>query len=172
MRSCSTPAPQDDVAIPFVAQLSTTAYDWVGKTDAVTQEQIVGVLAASGFDGRVVSYDAASHTLLIENNGVLQAAVATALNVQITCTPIPVRVMPLCHSSFHIPSTGPRGKLPPGGAACAGAPGRRPACKDAHGKKHAQTGPCRQHEGCCAWRRRDLHGDALNRITFAFHCGQ
>ena len=39
--------------------------------------------------GRILSYNAANHSLLIENNGVLKAAVATSVTVQLTCTPIP-----------------------------------------------------------------------------------
>lgn len=99
---------QEDVEIPFTAKmftsgafvafvpghqctthLSQTAYDWMTRSDAPTQQQITDILVASGFTGKILSYNAANHSLLVENNGVLKAAIATAVTVQITCTPIP-----------------------------------------------------------------------------------
>ena len=110
-----------------MAQLYTTAYDWMASSDSPTQQQITDILMASGFTcvagaschicsilrrfkmrplylalplhrkhtvsffslltpacthrGRVFSFNAANHSLLIENNGVLNAAIATSVNV-------------------------------------------------------------------------------------------
>lgn len=80
---------QDDVPIPFVAQLYTTAYDWMARSDAPTEQQIVDILYASGFNGRILSYNPANNSLLIEADGVVNAALATNVVVQVTCTPIP-----------------------------------------------------------------------------------
>lgn len=78
----------NDAEVPFVARMRTTAYDWVGRTDAVKEQDLVDILKASGFNGKVLGYDATNSSLLIESTGVLKAAVATSLSVNIKCVPI------------------------------------------------------------------------------------
>lgn len=69
-------------------QMYTTAYDWLQRTDAVSQADIESILRATGFNGRILGYNAANNSLLIEQNGVLKAAIATSVNVQLTCLPV------------------------------------------------------------------------------------
>lgn len=66
-----------------------TARDLMTNSTAVTEEQITSILMASGFGGKILGYNAADHSLLIQNTGVLQAAVATSVQCIITCTPLP-----------------------------------------------------------------------------------
>ncbi len=67
----------------------SSAHDWIKRTDAVTEQDLADILHATGFNGRILGFNAANNTLLIENHGVLKAAVATSVNVQLTCVPVP-----------------------------------------------------------------------------------
>lgn len=182
-------ARQDNVEIPFVAQLYTTAYDWVGKTDAVSQSDIADILHASGFNGRIISYDAANHTLLIENDGVLKAAIATSVDVEITCWPIKVRAVQQCLSirssccihlnptiillyTMFIRTTGPRAKLPPAAPCGRAQPCQQPctACTEhgraRRGEERPSTSPERNGGGRpCGQQRCDLQAAAAEQKT-------
>ena len=55
----------------------------------VKEADIVDILKASGFTGKVLGYDATNSSLLIESTGVLKAAMATSLMVNVKCLPLP-----------------------------------------------------------------------------------
>lgn len=74
--------------IPFVAQLYTSAYDWLKQSGAPTEQEITDILTATGFTGKILEYDAGNNSLLIENHGNLTAGLATDLTVYLSCTPL------------------------------------------------------------------------------------
>lgn len=79
----------NDAEIPFVSKMAATGYDWMRKTDAVSESALNGILRASGFTGRVVGFDATNSSMMIENTGFMKAAVATSIQVNMKCFPIP-----------------------------------------------------------------------------------
>lgn len=62
-RLTATHSTQENVNIPFVAQMAATAYDWVAGSDQVSEQQISGILAATGFAGNITGYNAGTHEL-------------------------------------------------------------------------------------------------------------
>lgn len=77
-----------------------------------TQQQITDILLAGGFTGRILDYNAGNATLRVENNGVLNAAIATSVSVQVTCTPIPGHEQN-CPQQLPVTVSSPKGSNAP-----------------------------------------------------------
>lgn len=152
-----TPPSQNDVSIPFVAQLYASAYDWMANSGAPSQQQIADILYAGGFEGRIINYNAANHTLLIENKGTLRAAIATSVNVQLVCTPLPGALsFTLIFTPLHTLHHRPRSQLP---AAARGHPAaRRGFQRNCPDPASHEIGPTARCPGPCRLRgERHLH---------------
>lgn len=107
-----TCAPQENVAVPFESKMYVTARDLRTNSTAVTQEQITGILLASGFQGSILGYNSADHSLLVKNSGVVNAAVATSVEFVVTCTPIPGHEA-TCPQALPVAVPGPEGSTAP-----------------------------------------------------------
>lgn len=83
------------------------------NTHAVSEQDINDILKASGFNGKVLGYDATNNSLLIETTGTVKAAIATSINVKLTCKPLPD------HATTSCPPQLPVRVLPPEGSGAA-----------------------------------------------------